>query len=363
MNDERNDKPPSSVTTLRDVARVSGFSTSTVSRALTDTGSVDPKTKAMIGSVARDLGYRPHAAARSLVTRRSHVIGVIVATLEPHRRISHPFLREVMDAMKYSAGDANYDLLLLTGHPEESAEHYVHRALSRRVDGLVLLGIDRREIDRGGREVRELATAGVPTVCIDVDIRVFGPWFGYVTSDNIGGARMAVRHLLDLGRRRIACCTGPLDTPPGNERLVGYRRELEEAGELYRDEYVVVEDLEEGGGYRAMRRFLSLRDLPDAVFLGGDLMAIGAMKAIFEAGMKVPDDIAIVGFDDIEAASIVRPSLTTVHQDEDGLARAAVTMLGEMLRGRERVDNHHVEAVELVVRESTLGPGAVPPKS
>ncbi len=362
MDTERKGTTPSGVTTLRDVARVSGFSTSTVSRALTGTGSVDPKTKAAIGSIARDLGYRPHAAARSLVTRRSHVLGVIVATLEPHRRISHPFLREVLEAMKFSAGEANYDLLLIAGHPEESAEHYVHRALSRRVDGLVLLGIDRSEIDRGGREVRELATAGVPTVCIDVDIRVFGPWFGYVTSDNVGGARMAVRHLLELGRHRIACCTGPLDTPPGNERLVGYRQELEEAGELYRDENVIVADLTKEGGYRAMRRLLSLRDLPDAVFVGGDLMAIGAMEAIFEAGMTVPDDIAIVGFDDIEAASIVRPSLTTIRQDEDGLARAAVTMLGEMLRGLEQVDRHHVEAVELVVRESTLGPGAVPPK-
>src|SRR5690348_9416901 len=218
------------VTTLKDVARVSGFSTSTVSRALTGIGSVDPKTKTLIESVARDLGYRPHEGARTLVTRRSHVIGVIVATLEPHRRISHPFLRELLDEMKYSAGERSYDLLLLAGRPDESAEHYVHRALSRRVDGLVLLGIDRSEIDRGGREVRELASVGVPTVCVDLDIRALGPWFGYVTSDNTGGARLAVRHLLDSGRRQIACCAGRLDTPPGHERLEGYRQELEAAG-------------------------------------------------------------------------------------------------------------------------------------
>ncbi|MGZ4385689.1 MAG: LacI family DNA-binding transcriptional regulator [Gaiellaceae bacterium] len=346
------------VNTLKDVARVSGFSMSTVSRALTGIGSVDPRTKERIASVARDLGYRPHAAARTLATSRSHVIGVIFGTLEPHRRISHPFLREVLEGMNFRAGEANYDLLLLAGHPEETPEHYVHRALSRRVDGLVLLGIDRSEIDRGGSEVRELASAGIPTIGIDVDIRAFGPWFGYVTSDNVGGACLAVRHLLELGRSRVACCTGPLDTPPGNERLVGYTQALESAGKPYREEQVVVANFTEQGGYHAMRRLLSLREIPDAVFVGGDLMAIGAMKAIFEAGIRVPEEIAIVGFDDVEAASMVRPALTTVRQNTDGLGGASVAMVADILRRREEADLHHVEPVELVVRESTTGPAA-----
>jgi LacI family transcriptional regulator len=344
---------PSRVATLKDVARVSGFSVSTVSRALTGIGSVEPTTKLRIESVARDLGYRPHAAARMLVTRRSHVIGVIVATFEPHRRISHPFLRELLEAMKYSAGEGDYDLLLLAGRPDETAEHYVHRALSRRVDGIVLLGIDRRDIDRGGREVRELASVGVPTVGVDLDIRSFGPWFGFVTSDNAAGARLAVRHMLERGRVRVACCAGRLDTPPGAERLDGYRRELESAGIPYRDEYVVVEDFSEEGGHRAMRRLLSLREPPDAVFVAGDLMAIGAMRTLVEAGLRVPEDVAIVGFDDIEAASIVRPALTTVRQDRDALAGAAVAMVGELLRDRDAAEHHHVGPVELVVRESS----------
>ena len=345
------------VTTLKDVARVSGFSTSTVSRALTGTGSVDPRTRERIESVARDLGYRPHEGARLLVTQRSNVIGVIVATLEPNRRIGHPFLRELLDAVRYSAGEGNYDLLLLAGHPDESPEHYVHRALSRRVDGLVLLGIDRREVDRGGREVRELATVGVPTIGVDLDIRSFGPWFGFVTADNAGGARRAVRHLLELGRRRIVCCAGSLDTPPGRDRLDGYRLELEAAGALYRDEDVVVGDFTEGSGYRAMRQLLSLRETPDAVFVCGDLMAIGAMRAIAEAGLSVPGDVAVVGFDDVEAASIVRPALTTIRQDKEDIAGAAVRMIGEMLRSRDDASRHHVAGVELVVRASTVPAG------
>jgi LacI family transcriptional regulator len=349
-------EPSARVTTLKDVARVSGFSTSTVSRALTGIGSVDPKTKTLIESVARDLSYRPHEAARMLVTRRSHVIGVIVGTLEPHRRISHPFLRELLDEMKYSAGAGNYDMLILAGHPGETAEHYVHRALSRRVDGLVLLGIDRSEIDRGGREVRELATVGVPTVCVDLDIRGLAPWFGYVTSDNARGARLAVRHLLDGGRTRIACCAGRLDTPPGRERLAGYRAELEEAGFEYREENVIVGDFTERSGHGAMRRLLSLRDQPDAVFVGGDLMAIGAIRAVEEAGLHVPDDVAIVGFDDVEAASIVSPQLTTVRQDKAALAQATVSMVGDMLREQDDALRHHVAAVALVVR------GSAPPR-
>jgi LacI family transcriptional regulator, galactose operon repressor len=337
----------SPVPTLKDVARVSGVSISTVSRALTGVGSVDPKTKALVESVARDLGYRPHAGAQLLVTRRSHVIGVIVATLEPQRRINHPFLREFLDSLRFSAGEGNYDLLLLAGHPDESAEHYVHRALSRRVDGLVLLGIDRSEIDRGGREVRELASAGVPTVGVDVDVRSFGPWFGYVTSDNEGGGVLAVRHLLDRGRARVACIAGRLDTPPGAERLEGYRRELEQRGLPYRDELVAVADFSEAGGYRAMRQLLSLRDVPDAVFACGDLMAIGALRAISEAGLAVPGDVALVGFDDVEAASIARPALTTVRQDRNAMARTAIELVGSLEGARKAV-----VPVELIVRES-----------
>lgn len=343
---------PARVTTLKDVARVSGFSVSTVSRALTGIGSVDPATKERIEAVARDLGYRPHAGARMLVTRRSHVIGVIVATLEPHRRIDHPYLRELLDAMRYGAGDGAYDLLLLAGRPGETAEHYVHRALSRRVDGIVLLGIDRSEIDRGGREVRELASVGVPTVAVDLDIRSFGPWFGYVTSDNAGGARLAVRRLLERGCSRIACCAGRLDTPPGAERLAGYRDALAAAGLPYREELVVVEDFTEEGGRRAMRRLLSLRELPDAVFAAGDLMAIGAMRVVQEQGLRVPDDVAIAGFDDVEPASIVRPALTTVRQDRDALARAAVAMIGDLLDDRDAAERCFVGPVELVIRDS-----------
>lgn len=342
-----------SVATLKDVARVSGFSISTVSRALTGTGSVDPHTKSLIESVARDLGYRPHVGARMLVTRRSHVIGVIVATLEPPRRVSHPFLRELLDALKYSAGEGSYDLLLIAGHPEESAEHYVHRALSRRVDGLVLIGVDRSEIDRGGAEVRELASVGVPTVAFDLDIRSFGPWFGYVTSDNEAGARLAVRHLVERGRKRIACCAGPLDTPAGAERLAGYREELAASGLPFRDEYVAAGDFSERSGARAMHTLLSLREPPDAVFVCGDLMAVGAMRVLADAGRPVPEEIAIVGFDDVEAAEIVSPALTTIRQDKDELARAAVAMVGEMLADPESAPRQAIVPVELVVRASS----------
>ena len=341
------------VATLKDVARVSGVSISTVSRALTGVGSVDPKTKSLVESVARDLGYRPHAGARTLVTRRSNVIGVMVATLEPQRQVNHPFLRELLEALKFSAGDGDHDLLLLAGRRDESPEHYVHRALSRRVDGLVLLGIDRSEIDRGGREVLELASAGVPTVGVDVDLRSFGPWFGYVTSDNTAGGRLAVRHLLERGRRTTACIAGRLDTPPGRERLAGYREQLEAAGAEYREERVVVADFSERGGYRAMRQLLSLRDVPDAVFVCGDLMAIGAMRAISEAGLAVPADVAVVGFDDVEAATIVSPALTTIRQDRAGLADAAVAMVAELNGARTEVGHRHVQPVELVVRAST----------
>lgn len=345
------------VATLKDVARVSGFSVSTVSRALTGIGSVDPRTRTLVSSVARELGYRPHAAAQLLVTRRSYVIGVIVATLQPQRRVNHPFLREMLDSLRYSAGDGNYDVLLLAGHPEESPQSFVHRAISRRVDGLILLGIDRGEIDRGGQEVAELASVGVPTVAFDVDIRGLGPWFGCVTSDNVGGGRMAVEHLVAQGRTKIACLTGWLTTVPGRERLEGYRQALDAAGFPYRDEYVSDSDFTEADGYRALRRMLSLREPPDAVFAAGDLMAIGAIRAIREGGLRVPEDVAVVGFDDIEVAAFTRPRLTTVRQDTEALAAAAVAMVDEMMDLDEDANRNQVLPVQLVVRESS---GVVP---
>jgi LacI family transcriptional regulator len=212
----------------------------------------------------------------------------------------------------------------------------------------VLLGIDRSEIDRGGREVRELASAGVPTVGVDIDIRSFGPRFGYVTSENERGGSLAVQHLLERARTRVACIAGRLDTPPGAERLAGYRHELQQRDLPDRDELVVVADFSEEGGYRAMRQLLSLREVPDGVFACGDLMAIGALRAISESGLSVPDDVALIGFDDIEAASIVRPALTTVRQDRNALATAAIALIGTLDEG----DRKATVPVELVVRDS-----------
>jgi LacI family transcriptional regulator len=337
--------------TIKDVARLSGFSTSTVSRALTASGHVDPRTRELIRAVARDLGYRPDAAARTLVTSRSNVIGVVLSTFDRRARVHHPFLQELLEGMKFRAGESGYDIMLLAGRLDATPEEYVDQALRRRVDGVVLLSVNDEE-----REVRALAEESIPTVGIDVDVRAMHRESGFVTSDNVMGARLAVRHLLALGRTRVACIAGLVDTPPGRERLLGYREELEASGIGFREEYVAQGRFDHATGYRSASQLLSLREPPDAIFATSDVAAVGALDALIDEGVAVPGDVALVGYDDIALASIVRPSLTTVRQRKDELGDAAISMLIELMRNKEDAELLHVEPVELVVRQTTAAP-------
>src|SRR5690606_1901538 len=194
------------------------------------------------------------------------------------------------------------------------------------VDGVVL-------IDSGtwDASLQRLADSKIP--CVTLDRPAAGPRTTYVTSDNVGGARLAVRHLYARGRRTIATIAGPIRTRPGAERLRGYIGELERLGLPHRPELIVEGDFYLSGGYAAMRRLLELPERPDAVFVAGDEMALGAMRAIGEAGLKVPEDIALVGFDDLEVAALVQPGLTTIAQDKAGFGTAAAAAVLAMING------------------------------
>ncbi|MFD0665038.1 substrate-binding domain-containing protein [Thermocatellispora tengchongensis] len=192
------------------------------------------------------------------------------------------------------------------------------------LDGIVF-------IDAGAPDpaLADLAASGLP--CVALDRPVTGPRATYVTSDNVGGARAAVAHLHARGRRRIATIAGPRRTWPGADRLAGYRLELSALGLPYREELVAEGDFYLDSGHAAMRRLLAPDERPDAVFAAGDQMAIGALRALAEAGLRVPEDVALVGFDDIELAALVPPGLTTVAQDKTAFGTAAARALIAML--------------------------------
>ena len=341
------------IANIRELARLSGVSVATVSRVLNDYSDVSEKTRERVLAVARELDYTPSAAARSLVRQRSQVIGVILETGEGHPDLQHPFFQEVLVGLKHGVGDGGYDLLLfateVSGNGSGNggaARSYLRRARHHGVDGVVVMGVDARD-----PEVHELARSPVPTVAIDLEL--VGRRTGYVISDNLAGARLAVRHLHEQGHERIAIVSGMLSTRPGADRLLGYRAELEALGLPYRDDYVQEGDFYFDSGYRAMQVLLNLETPPTAVFAAGDLMAVGCARAADERGIRIPDELALVGFDDIQLAAVIQPALTTIKQDKVGLGAAAGDALVRMIEQADTAPPVTTLPVELVVRKSS----------
>lgn len=334
------------MTTIRDLAKRAGVSVATVSRVLNDYPDVSEETKQRVNALVRELNYRPSAAARSLVTRRSKVIGVFFLQDHIQAMLLHPFFQEVMVGFKRAVGSAGFDLLFFTNQkPGQADFSYTRRCRHHQVDGVVLMGVLRH--DPG---IVELAASGIP--CMSVDVDILGKRAGYVISDNREGARTAVSHLVGLGHGRIGLINGFTTSPVGRDRLMGYRDALEAAGLPYRADYVVEEDFTWEHGYLGMKQFLQLPESPTAVFASGDLMAMGAIKAIQEAGLRVPEDIAVVGFDDIEVATMVHPALTTVRQQKEDLGRIAGEALIAMIEDPDAVAPIVTLPTELIIRES-----------
>lgn len=335
--------------TIRELARISGVSVGTVSRALNGYADVRPETRERIMRLARELDYTPAAAARSLVTQRSHIMGVFMETGEGHPDLQHPFFHEVLGGLKQRVGAQGFDLLLFASERPGNGygpHSYLKRARHHNVDGCALIGLDPDD-----PEVRRLARAEIPCVGIDMDLT--GENVEVVMSDNEGGAIAAVRHLYELGHRRIATITGMVESRPGADRLRGYRAAVQAVGLAYRDEYVAYGDFYAESGREGAARLLALDEPPTAIFAAADMMAIGAMRAVAEAGLRVPEDVSIVGFDDIGLAPHVNPPLTTMRQDKLGLGGAAGDALVARVAGDPDRSPLRTLPVELVVRGTT----------
>jgi LacI family transcriptional regulator len=337
------------IATIRELARLSGVSVATVSRVLNDYEDVSDRTRERVLKIARELDYTPSAAARTLVRQRSELVGVILETGEGHPDLQHPFFQEVLVGLKHRLGAGGYDLLLFaTEIPGNGSGDlsFLRRARHHRVDGVVVMGVDPHNA-----EVQKLARSPVPCVAVDLDL--VGRRTGHVISDNLEGARLAVRHLYQQGHERIAIVTGMLATRPGADRLLGYREELESLGLRYRADYVQEGDFYFKSGYRGMQQLLELDEPPTAVFAAGDVMAAGCVRAAEERGVRVPEDVALVGFDDVQIAGLMQPALTTVRQDKIGLGATAADSLLRMIEHEDAAPPVTTLPVELVVRDSS----------
>ncbi len=301
---------------IKDIAKAAGVSHSTVSRALSDSPLIKAETKARIQQLAQEMGYSPDAIARSLVTQRTHTVGVVVTT------ITDPFVAEVVQGIEDKAQENDYSVILASSASEPERElAAVEMLRAKRVDSLIVTSSR-----VGALYLEHLERFGVPVVLINNHNRQSGRYTFSVSVDNQHGGHLATAHLIQRGHRRIVYVSGPADHSDDAERLAGYRQALDESSITFDPTLVVHGNGRLDGGERALRTLAGLAEPPTAVFCYNDMTAIGLISAARQAGLSVPDDLAVVGFDDIPLAAHVYPSLTTVAQHQRDMGRQAMNM-------------------------------------
>jgi DNA-binding LacI/PurR family transcriptional regulator len=320
------------------------ISYSTVSRALNNSPRVKPETREQIQHKAAEMGYLPSAIARSLVTRRTNTIGVVVT------KITDLFFAEVIQGIEETALNYGYSVILTNSGGKPDYELAAIQTLrERRVDGIVLVAAC------AGKEYKErlFISKGAATPIVIIN-NVHQEHIGYsVETDNVGGGRAATQHLLDLGHRRIGYIAGPITEWDNVERQQGYEQALHSVRLTIDPALIVRGDNQPEGGMRAMQQLLALPTPPTAVFCYNDVTALGAMRAAYGAGRRIPQDLSIVGFDDIALAPYFQPPLTTVAQPKREMGEKAVQTVLALMAGEDVVENWVLPS-RLVIRESTM---------
>ena len=330
-------------TTMKDIAREAGVSINTVSRALNGKPDVNEDTKKGILEIADRLNYVPNFLAKGLVTKNTRTIGVIVSDN------ANPFFARMIKGIEDYARSRGYNIILCnTDERYEKEEEAVRLLREKRVDGL-LITLTPAQKER--TDILELKRTGVPFVLLNrhMDDIITD----YVINDNVYGAYLAVSHLAKLGHKRIGYISGPSQISSVRERLEGYKKALFENNIKFDNSLVKESNLKMEDGYKLMKEFLELENRPTAVFTYSDLLAIGALKALKEAKLEVPKDIALVGYDDIEFSSLLEVPLTTVHQPRYRIGEEGAKILIDRIEGKDSEDLHQIVLKpELVIRES-----------
>ncbi|MDR3388270.1 MAG: LacI family DNA-binding transcriptional regulator [Rudaea sp.] len=329
--------------TIKDVAREARVSVASVSRALNGTPSVTEGTRARILGVAKRLRYMPHGAARSLITRRTNTIGALLPDLFGE------FFSELIRGIDLAARSRGLHLLVSSSHGDATEAAAALRAMQGRVDGLLVMS---PHVD--AEFLHDNLPDSLPVVLMNTAMK--NARYSTLNVDNFGGAFAITQHLIEHGHRHIALIAGPLNNFDAQQRDEGYRAAMKKCAPGLRSQ-VVAGDFSEEAGYRAGTELLAAQPRPSAVFAANDMMAVGCLYAFAQAGVRVPEDIAVAGFDDIPIARYVTPPLTTVRVRIADLGRSALERLALRLENSGESDaSAQTLGYEIVVRR-TCGAG------
>jgi LacI family transcriptional regulator len=334
----------SGIPTIYDVAREAGVSYTTVSRALSGYEFVKPSTREKVLQAAEKLGYVPNQQARSLAGGRSNLIGVLVPAL------SNSYISEILRGIDEELAKSNYNLILYTTHRHHGKEStYAAKIMNGAAEGLLLVVplISTSYLDA-------LRQQDFPYVLIDQSDETEKSLV--VSGTNCKGAYEATRYLIELGHRRIGFISGLAGLNSTAERLKGYKAALRDHGIPLRDELIAEGSFRESGGYAAAQKLLTLTETPTAIFAANDLSAFGAIEAVRQRGWRIPEDMSVIGFDDIPQASNVYPKLTTVHQPLAQMGREAVSLLLERIEDPTQGMCQAILETQLILRDSCCPP-------
>ena len=327
--------------TIREVAESARVSYATVSHVINNTRLVSQETRERVLEAMAALNYRPNALARSLRQGKSNTIGLVLPDS------ANPFFAEISRSIEDEAFKKGYSVFLCNTERDTQRElFYVDVLSNRQVDGIIFVAAGDQ-----ADSLDFLLHRNMPVVMIDRNLP--NVEVDAVLTDNQLGGILATRHLLELGHTRIACIAGPSSITPSAERIIGYRRALEEAGLSYDESLILRGDYHAQSGLEITNSILTMNPRPTAIFALNDLMALGALRAAAEAGCSVPEDLAVVGYDDLEIAHFTNPPLTTIAQPKKEIGIQAVNLLVDGMSRKNRPPSRLLLPPELIVRRST----------
>jgi LacI family transcriptional regulator len=329
------------MTTIREVAESAGVSYATVSHVINNTRVVSQETRERVLAAMSALNYRPNALARSLRQGKTNTMGLVLPDS------ANPYFAEISRSIEDEAFKKGYSVFLCNTESDTQRELFYVDVLSKKqVDGIIFIAAG-DQADSLDFLLRE----DMPVVMIDRNLP--NVEVDAVLTDNELGGFLATRHLIELGHKRIACIAGPSSITPSAERIIGYRRALEQAGLSYDETLILRGDYHAQSGMEITHSVLKLEPRPTAIFALNDLMALGALRAAAEAGYSVPKDLAVVGYDDLELAHFTNPPLTTIAQPKKQIGAQAIHLLVERIARKDRPPSRLVLPPELIVRRST----------